>query len=441
MQAVHSPWLAEFSASYRDLLRFLRRRTGSDDTARELAHDAWLRIAAAAPATPAPRDSDHARAYLFTVAERLAIDHLRRQHHGQQAVLPSAALTLAEHAPDVAETHAYTAALRAVDRALATMPERTREIFVAHRLDGIAHDELAQRHGVSRKTIEREVTRAMDLAEAALAGPGSRTGQHGQRGQAQRQGRRRTLAALLGIAGLGTAAELAWQAWRSTVPAWQAAFATLPGQLRTVELAERSQLTLDADSAAEVRLFAARRELRLTRGGAFFAVTPDAERPFVVLAGPLRVTVLGTRFAVEHVDGGVQVAVESGLVRVELADEAGEAGSRPAGMPVLVLGAGESTRSDASGQLQPAAPRALPDIAPWRHGWLHFERQPLASVVQALNRYRAGAPIRLDPAVAALPVVARVDLARSATWLQGLPAVLPVRVQRQADGGWWIGPR
>jgi DNA-directed RNA polymerase specialized sigma24 family protein len=38
-------WLDEFTASYRDLLRFLRRRTRCDETARDLAQDAWLRMA------------------------------------------------------------------------------------------------------------------------------------------------------------------------------------------------------------------------------------------------------------------------------------------------------------------------------------------------------------------------------------------------------------
>jgi transmembrane sensor len=50
-------------------------------------------------------------------------------------------------------------------------------------------------------------------------------------------------------------------------------------------------------------------------------VQADPDRPFDVLAGPLRITVLGTRFSVRYtadasVPGGVRVAVEEGRVKV-----------------------------------------------------------------------------------------------------------------------------
>ncbi len=40
-----APWHAQFTAAYPELLRFLRRRTGDVGTARDLAHDTWVRLA------------------------------------------------------------------------------------------------------------------------------------------------------------------------------------------------------------------------------------------------------------------------------------------------------------------------------------------------------------------------------------------------------------
>lgn len=429
--ATHAIWFDEFAATYRDLLRFLRRRTGNDETARDLAQDTWLRVAehhaAGVGGACVPASPDHARAWLFTVADRLAIDHLRRQHHWHTELVPRLAAG-PRQAPDVAEAHAYAQALRAVEQALADMPERMRQVFVAHRLEGVPHDELALRHGVSRKTIEREVTRAMDLAQTALSN-GAGPAEAAPPAAPARQGRRKALGALLGLAGLGSSTTLAWQLWREWVPQWQTTFATAAGRIGRLPLPDGSALTLDADSAVEVRLLAARRETRLLRGGAFFDVAPDAARPFVVLAGPARVTVLGTRFAVEMGPRGVDVRVESGHVIVQ-----GMA-AEPTQPQQLELRAGDAARVASDGTVIATPARAAESVAPWRTGWLDFDNLPLGEAVAQLNRYRPGARVRVDPAASSLPVLARVNIARSNQWLQGLPAVLPVSVSIDADGG------
>ena len=435
--ASHAIWLEEFAANYRDLLRFLRRRTRCDETARDLAQDAWLRVAeqhaVGTMSAPSPTSANHARAYLFTVAERLAIDHLRRQRHWHDELAPRLQAG-PRHAPDVAESHAYAQALRAVDSALAGMPARMRTVFVAHRLEGVPHEELALRFQVSRKTIEREVTRAMDLAQAALmhgTTAGDPNSTQAPPRATGRQGRRKAIGALLGLAGIGSSAALAKQLWHEWVPQWQTAFATSAGRIGRLPLPDGSELMLDAESAVEVRLLTARREVKLLRGGAFFAVARDTARPFVVLASGARVTVLGTRFAVEMDAKGVAVSVESGRVSVQGAVSA----------DALVLGPGDAARVGLAATPERSPPRPAEAVAPWRTGWLDFDQVPLGEAATRLNRYRPGAPVMVDPAVTALPVFARVNIARSTLWLQGLPTVLPVSVSTAADGDVTIRPR
>ncbi|HEX6766693.1 MAG TPA: FecR domain-containing protein, partial [Polyangiaceae bacterium] len=57
--------------------------------------------------------------------------------------------------------------------------------------------------------------------------------------------------------------------------------------------------------------------LKLESGSAKFSVTPDATRPFRVLARNVTVTVLGTIFDVAIEATGVRVSVERGRVRVD----------------------------------------------------------------------------------------------------------------------------
>lgn len=423
---------ARFPALYHDLVRFIARRTGNDDDARDLAHDTWLRLVEheRGLAHAAPVDT---RAYLFTVAHHLAIDHLRRRRLASSA---QAAPLGSE--PDVADAVMYRQAVQAVEAALQSLPERARDVFLQHRLLGIGHAELAQRHGLSRNMIERDVMLAMDHVQRAIER------WHGTANTQARKGRRRSLAALLGLAGLFTAGGGAWQAWRNLVPQWQMALASRRGQLLRQTLPDGSELTLDAQSRATVNFFAAHRHVLLQEGAAFFGVARDEARPFVVEAGLARITVLGTRFAVELTGDATEVKVESGQVQVQSLDASGHPGEP------YQLGSGQGARvphatgpHTGGGHVERIlAPSTTP--ATWRMGTLVFDATPLGAAVRRLDRY-GSAPVTVDARVAALPVSGQVRIAEALDWLQALPGVLPVRVERPTSGsaalGWHVGPR
>jgi transmembrane sensor len=98
--------------------------------------------------------------------------------------------------------------------------------------------------------------------------------------------------------------------------------------------------------------------LRLQAGSARFSVTPNANRPFRVMARDVTVTVLGTVFSVTLDERGVRVDVERGRVRVEAPHErrvlaVGESASFESAPPaepetsVDPLPAGEAHAADA----------------------------------------------------------------------------------------------
>ncbi|MGJ7541360.1 sigma-70 family RNA polymerase sigma factor [Variovorax sp. LT1R16] len=416
-----TPLLRAFQDSYQELVRFIARRTGSTHDARELAHDTWLRLAERAQnpqlgeeAPPEPA----ARAYVYTVAENIAIDHLRRRQRGLERFAAAShddadESTAREHGThDVADLCAHRQALDAVDAALRQLPQRSRDIFLADRLEGVGHAELAERYGVSVKTVERDVMRALDSVEAAL---------HRWRGDAVpvRTGRRRALSTLLGVAGLGVGSAALWQAWRQWMPGYQGSLATAIGRIRSQTLPDGSRLTLDADSRAEVSYYATRRTVRLLAGSVFCDVARDETRPFIVTALGHEITVLGTRFEAALEDGSLRVAVESGRVRVR--SSSGEE---------RILGAGDSARIDASQQFTTAHPGEAVAVAPWREGWLDFHHVPLGEVVSRLARY-SPRPLRVEADAAFLPVVGRVHIAQAGAWLRLLPGSLPVQVREE----------
>jgi RNA polymerase sigma factor (sigma-70 family) len=413
--------LDEFPLRYDALVRFLRHRTGSGDEAREIAHETWLRLA------ERPDDDisqvEDTRAYLYTAAAHIVLDRQRRAQwlsaHSRDSAATGGG---ASQAPDVADGLMYRQAVVAVDAALNALPERTREAFLACRIQGEHQGVVAERLGVSLNTVERDLIAASDRIEAALY--------HWRgepRPQARAKGRRKSLAALLALSGFGVTGALGWHLWREHAQHWQGNYAAARGRSLAQPLPDGSVVTLDAQSRIAFTYDAHRRSARLIEGAAFFAVQHDAARPFVVQAREVTVTVLGTRFGVEiEPSGAVLVQVESGRVRVERGNT----------LLVDALGADEGLRIPASG-----VHHNVPgNTAPWRHGRLHFDATPLGEAAERLARY-ARFDLRTDARAAQLRISGTVEITQASDWLQALPAVLPVHVLRENDGGVLLAAR
>jgi transmembrane sensor len=191
-------------------------------------------------------------------------------------------------------------------------------------------------------------------------------------------------ACLLLMIGLGAG----WQPAR-WIDDLGADYVSAPGEIRTVTLADQSQVTLDADSAISVDFSRGERHVQLRRGAGFFSVTHTGD-PFVVDAEQGQAKVLGTQFEVRLQPQGAQVTVLSGRVGVT-AKKYAEPQILTAGQQVAYgEGAAEKLHAvDSEAQLA------------WRQGWLNYYKATLAEVVQDLGRYYPGRIVLLNDELAA----------------------------------------
>jgi transmembrane sensor len=166
-------------------------------------------------------------------------------------------------------------------------------------------------------------------------------------------------------------------------------YVSAPGQVRTVTLADQSQVTLDADSAIAVDFKQGERHVQLRRGAAFFQVTHTGQ-PFVVDAHGGETRVLGTQFEVRLQPVGAQVTVLSGKVGVSAGGDHAQ----------QLLNAGQRVSYDALSTRDPAAVDSENQLA-WRQGWLNYYRTPLADVIDDLRRYYPGRIVLLNDQLAA----------------------------------------
>ncbi|MGV8091328.1 MAG: FecR domain-containing protein [Mangrovibacterium sp.] len=93
-------------------------------------------------------------------------------------------------------------------------------------------------------------------------------------------------------------------------------------EIRVDTLSDGSVITMNKHSelAFSQRIFQQKRIVNMKEGETFFRVKPDKDKPFIIRAGDVTITVAGTSFHVIRKAGRTEVIVESGLVKVETPD-------------------------------------------------------------------------------------------------------------------------
>jgi transmembrane sensor len=201
-------------------------------------------------------------------------------------------------------------------------------------------------------------------------------------------------------------------------------FVTGRGESRRFELADGSHVELAGDSKLRASLSPTHRDIDLVQGEAYFQVAHDKARPFIVHAGTLHVTAIGTAFNVRTAEDRVVVAVEEGVVMVEPRDPESRISVRR-GEEIAVT----------AGTPKPQLMRIEPNtVASWRSGRLYFAREPLRSVLASV-RAASGVQIRLaDPSLGDLRFTGTVFNDKISDWVEGLPAVFPVQISQDGTG-------
>ena len=222
---------------------------------------------------------------------------------------------------------------------------------------------------------------------------------------------------------------MVWDHWQQQ-PVFAQSYQTERGQQLSVQLPDGSHLRLDTSTRVEVSLYRQRREVTLPEGQAVFEVQKDSARPFDVVAGNTKVTVVGTRFSVRNIAGRpVQVAVEEGKVRVAPVQSSGNAPE----FASVVLTAGQQVVAGSTGPWGPVGAVAASGIAPWRDGRITLNNVPLSEALVEFERYAPTRIVVRDASVAALRVSGTFDPHHLSHFRHALPKVLPVRLQDNGE--------
>lgn len=307
---------------------WLRCKLGNAVDAADLAQDTFIRVLSKheAPDVLAPR------AYLSTIARGLVADFFRRQDL-ERTYLDTLAALPEQHTPSSETRALILEALSAIDAILDGMKPAMRQAFLLSQLEGLTYPAIAERLGVSLRTVNtymadaiahcHRVAPGMDSVRAMMQAIPPHIGAPVL--QAPLKGRRQ---ALRGLALLASGGAIGYAVYGSVDDAapWRAALAeyrTGVGAQRSVRLADGSLLILNTDSAVDVRFDAGQRTVPLRSGEIVIetahrphAGAPRDTRPFVVQTAHGAMRALGTRFTVRHAPESTTLVVLEHAVAV-----------------------------------------------------------------------------------------------------------------------------
>ena len=148
-----------------ELRRFLTRRLACADTASELTQEAFGRLLRRRRAGPLKNP----RAYLFRIAANLVTDHLRRRARSPLTVEADRLERLTDREPGQERVLLAKDDVRRLERAIAELSPRRREVLRLHKFEGLSYEEIAGRLGIAKNTVMVHMMKALAHCRARLA--------------------------------------------------------------------------------------------------------------------------------------------------------------------------------------------------------------------------------------------------------------------------------
>lgn len=138
------------------LTQFLVYRIRCPETAQDLCQETYLRLLRDNAVT----HDENLGGFLFRVADRLAINYLKWQHQAKNSAAPlHDDLVCPRHLPD--EIISLRQQCELLLDAIGSLPQKYRHVFLLRKIDELSYAGIAQRLGISEKTVQRYLVNAM----------------------------------------------------------------------------------------------------------------------------------------------------------------------------------------------------------------------------------------------------------------------------------------
>ncbi len=152
-----------FRRHYSEVCRAVYRIIPQTETAEDIAQEVFLELWKKRSQLTI---SISLKSYLRRAAVNRALNHLRDQKMkwSDDAELPA----IPDSGPGIPEQLEIAELQRMVDQYINQLPEKCRLVFVLSRFESLSHAEIAAQLGISHKTVENQMTKALRFLRNAL---------------------------------------------------------------------------------------------------------------------------------------------------------------------------------------------------------------------------------------------------------------------------------
>ena len=152
-----------FRRYYPPLVRFCVRFVADTDIAAEVVQDLFVKLWSNREKVSF---STSFESYMFTSVRNSAITYINKERSHAEANLR--AYSDESDNNDPSETLQSNNLEESYRQILKTMPEKRREVFLASRFDGLKYAEIAEKLGISQKTVEAQMSAAIKQLREGL---------------------------------------------------------------------------------------------------------------------------------------------------------------------------------------------------------------------------------------------------------------------------------
>lgn len=142
---------------YHSLVRYLSSRQRDPHWVADIVHDTYVRILEAVR----EQAIKYPQAYLYKTASNIAIDAFRRNTRRRFEPLESAENEAALRHDLLHDALYQQQRVKLVERALGELPAPCRRAFLLRKLEGLSHQEIAERMGISKDMVEKHIVNAL----------------------------------------------------------------------------------------------------------------------------------------------------------------------------------------------------------------------------------------------------------------------------------------
>ncbi|WP_250459630.1 RNA polymerase sigma factor [Microbulbifer litoralis] len=147
------------------LVRFVSRMVRNTEDAEDIAQHAYLRLQKLSD----EKELENPRAYLYQIANNLAVDQLRRgklhmEYVSQQ--MPAEGETATDDHADHQSPERVLAArqqLQSIHDAMDSLPLKCRQAFLLHRTRGLSYNDIAREMNISVSSVEKYILQALKV--------------------------------------------------------------------------------------------------------------------------------------------------------------------------------------------------------------------------------------------------------------------------------------